>query len=117
MHEPCICAQDVGDMHILALLQQAQVQRAAEEALTSLDQSFRQAQIASEAQQDIDMKVMMLIFVIMLGLLIRMMGLDCFYVSAAQDSMHMGCIGLALSSASMPGLLFRALFLVKYVPV
>jgi len=45
------------------------------------------------------------------------MGLDCFYVSAAQDSMHMGCIGLASSSASMPGLLFRALFLVKYVPV
>ena len=67
--EPCCCAQDVGDMHILALLQQAQVQRAAEEALTSLDDSSRQAQIASEAQQDLDLKVMMLLSVIMLTLL------------------------------------------------
>ncbi len=80
IHEPCFCGQDVGDMHILSLLQQAQVQRAAEEALTSLDDSSRQAQIASEAQQDLDLKVMMLIFVVMLGLL---MGLDCACVSIA----------------------------------
>ncbi|DBB07493.1 TPA: hypothetical protein ACH3X3_008961 [Trebouxia sp. C0006] len=53
---PLAVAQDVGDMHILSLLQQAQVQRAAEEALTSLDDSSRQAQIASEAQQDLDLK-------------------------------------------------------------
>ncbi len=86
-------------MHILALLQQAQVQRAAEEALTSLDDSSRQAQITSEVQQDLDLKVMMLIFVVMLlGLL---MSLDCACVSIAQDSIQMGCIWIALSSAFM----------------
>lgn len=63
MYGPCFCAQDVEDMHILALLQQAQVQQAAEEALTSLDHSSRQAQITSEAQQDLDLKVMILISV------------------------------------------------------
>lgn len=83
-------------MHILALLQQAQVQRAAEEALTSLDDSSRQAQIASEAQQDLELKVMMLIFVMMLGLL---MGQDCACVAIAQDSIQMGCIWIALSGA------------------
>ncbi|DBA83276.1 TPA: hypothetical protein ACH3X2_006778 [Trebouxia sp. C0005] len=60
---PLAVAQDVEDMHILALLQQAQVQQAAEEALTSLDHSSRQAQITSEAQQDLDLKVMILISV------------------------------------------------------
>ncbi len=38
-------------MHILALLQQAQVQRAAEEALDSLDERSMQAEAASEEQQ------------------------------------------------------------------
>ena len=46
-----ILVQDAGDMQILALLQQAQVQRAAEEALTSLDQRAMQAEVASEQQQ------------------------------------------------------------------
>lgn len=39
-------------MHILALLQQAQVQRAAEEALISLDQTSAEAEKASEEQQE-----------------------------------------------------------------
>ena len=119
MHEPCFCAQDVGDMHILALLQQAQVQRAAEEALTSLDHSSRQAQVASEAQQDLDLKVMMPISITMLGLLILVMGLRCACVSIAQDSIQMDCVyvWVALSGACMHDLLHRALFLVKYMPV
>ena len=118
MREPCFFAQDVGDMHILALLQQAQVQRAAEEALTSLDHSSRQAQVASEAQQDLDLKVMMLISITMLGLL-TLMGLHCACVSKARVSIQMDCMWVALSGACMHDLDFRALFLVlvKYMPV
>jgi len=92
MQVPCFCAQDVGDMHILALLQQAQVQRAAEEALTSLDDSSRQAQIASEAQQDLDLKVMMLIFVI-LGATDGPGLCKCLNITRQHtDGLHMGCI-------------------------
>lgn len=43
--------QDVGDMQILALLQQAQVQRAAEEALSSMEHRAVQAEAASEQHQ------------------------------------------------------------------
>ena len=49
--------QDLGEMQILALLQQAQVQRAAEEALTSLDQRALQAEAASEQQQQLALQV------------------------------------------------------------
>lgn len=57
----CVHVQDVGDMHILALLQQAQVQRAAEEALHHLDESCLQDEVASEQQQELELQVRLLI--------------------------------------------------------
>ena len=57
----CVRVQDVGDMHILALLQQAQVQRAAEEALHHLDESCMQDEVASEQQQELELQVRLLI--------------------------------------------------------
>ena len=59
----CVHVQDVGDMHILALLQQAQVQRAAEEALDHLDESCMQAEVASEQQQELELQVRLLMCV------------------------------------------------------
>ena len=44
-------------MQILALVQQAQVQRAAQEALQCLDERSSQAEAASEQQQELDLKV------------------------------------------------------------
>ena len=45
-------------MHVLALLQQAQVQRAAQDALDSLDKQALQAEAASEQLQELAIKVL-----------------------------------------------------------
>ena len=50
--------QDMGDMHVLALLQQAQVQRAAQDALDCMDKQAVQAGAASEQLQELAMKVL-----------------------------------------------------------
>lgn len=49
--------QDIGDMHVLALLQQAQVQRTAQDALECLDRQALQAEAASEQLQEVALKV------------------------------------------------------------
>ena len=49
--------QGIGDMHVLALLQQAQVQHAAQDALASLDKQAFQAEAASEQLQEVALKV------------------------------------------------------------
>lgn len=53
---PIALAQETGDTQILALVQQAQVQRAAQEALQCLDERSSQAEAASEQQQELDLK-------------------------------------------------------------
>lgn len=45
-------------MHVLSLLQQAQVQLAAHDALLSLDKQALQAEAASEQLQELAMKVL-----------------------------------------------------------
>ena len=45
-------------MHVLALLQQAQVQRAAQDALDCMDKQAVQAGAASEQLQELAMKVL-----------------------------------------------------------
>lgn len=49
----------MGDMHVLALLQQVQVQRAAQDALESLDKQSLQAEAASEQLHALAIKVWM----------------------------------------------------------
>lgn len=50
--------QGIGDMHVLALLQQAQVQRSAQAALESLDKQALQAGADSEQQQELALQVL-----------------------------------------------------------
>lgn len=51
--------QDIGDMHVLALLQQAQVQRSAQVALENLDKQALRAEADSEQLQELALKVLM----------------------------------------------------------
>ncbi|KAL3130265.1 hypothetical protein ABBQ38_008097 [Trebouxia sp. C0009 RCD-2024] len=53
---PTALAQDMGDMHVLALLQQAQVQRAAQDALECLDKQSLQDEAAGEQLQVLALK-------------------------------------------------------------
>ena len=50
--------QAIGDMHVVALLQQAQVQRSAQAALESLDKQALQAGAVSEQLQEVALKVL-----------------------------------------------------------
>ena len=52
-----LALQEIGDVHILALLQQAQVQRAAQEALQSLEEQSLQAEAVSEQKQELALQV------------------------------------------------------------
>ena len=54
-------------MQILMMLQQAQVQRAAEQALHSMDERAMQAQAVSEQQQQQDLQVDSVIFAVALA--------------------------------------------------